>query len=279
MRNSFIISSSLLAIAVSGAPLVLPRTIITDPAPTKTSNPLGTAHAARDLELPVVNGLVEDIKIPNIATLPTLPKLPVGNVNLPVRRNVNVNVPIAVTVDDLVDIRDVDVPQPTIAFVAPALPALLKAARDIKQSLPVVGGADVPLDVGSIRVGTVDKYADNLVSGVKVESLPARDIKQSLPVVGGADVPLDVGNIQVGTVDKYADELVDGTKVESLPVRDITQSLPVVGGADVPLDAGKIQVGTVDQYVDQLAKGTKIESLPKVARDISQSLPVVAIPI
>lgn len=229
-------------------------------------------------ELPVVNGLVEDVKIPNIVTLPTVPKLPVGNVNLPVRRNINVNAPVSLAVDDLIEPSDVNTVQPNIAAPAvglPVVPALPKIARDIKQSLPVVGGADVPLDAGKIQVGTVDQYVDQLTKGTKVESLPkvAREITQSLPVVGGADVPLDAGKIQVGTADKYVDEVVEGTTLKKVPVlqvvkgttvkdlpnlgsRDIKQSLPVVGGVDVPLDAGKIQVGTADTYVEDVIKGS-----------------------
>ncbi|KAL1596228.1 hypothetical protein SLS59_007927 [Nothophoma quercina] len=240
-------------------------------------------------ELPVVNGIVESVKLPTDAVkLPTLPKLPVENVNLPVKRAdvPAVNVPVNVAVDDIVELPDVQQPAvgvPTLPVDIPTVPevgvpTLPKGARDIKQSLPVVGGADVPLDAGNIQVGTVDKYVDDLVKGAKVENIPsvpkvAREIGQTLPVVGGADVPLDAGKVQVGTVDKYVEEVVDGTTLKNVPVtevvkgttvkdlpnvgpRDIKQSIPVVGGVTVPLDAGKIQVGTVDKYIEDVVKGT-----------------------
>lgn len=274
-------------------------------------------------ELPVVNGIVESVKLPTDAVkLPTLPKLPVENVNLPVKRAdvPAVNVPVNVAVDDIVELPDVQQPAvgvPTLPVDIPTVPevgvpTLPKVARDIKQSLPVVGGADVPLDAGNIQVGTVDKYADELVKGVKVENVPtvpsvpvlpsvpalpkvAREVGQTLPVVGGVDVPVDAGKIQVGTVDKYVDDLVKGAKVENIPsvpkvAREIGQTLPVVGGADVPLDAGKVQVGTVDKYVEEVVdgttlknvpvtevvKGTTVKDLPNVGpRDIKQSIPVV----
>ena len=37
--------------------------------------------------------------------------------------------------------------------------------RDIDQTLPVVGGAKVPLNAGDIQVGTVDKYVEDVVKG------------------------------------------------------------------------------------------------------------------
>lgn len=345
MRTFAIISSSLLAIAVSGAPIDLPKLPVSLPSiglsngvpalpvevptefPTTLPSGLPAGIPANDVELPVehlpikraelpvVNGVVESVKLPDLITLPSLPKAPVGNVNLPVRRadvplvgdvlkdvtlidgvdpkvhlplpvstgltkkavDSLVNAPITVAVDDIVETPTAAVPTvPGVGVPAiPAAPVAGLASRDIKQSLPVVGGADVPLNAGEIQVGTVDKYADELAKGIKVDNLPkvARDISQSLPVVGGADVPLDAGKIQVGTVDKDVSEVVEGTTLKDIPVpdvvkgttvkdlpnlgrREIKQSLPVVGGVDVPLDAGKIQVGNVDKYLGDVVKGT-----------------------
>lgn len=340
MRTVAIIASSLLAIAVSGAPIDLPKLPASVPSlglsgvpalPVKvpTESPatlpsgLPAGLPANDVELPVehlpvkraelpvVNDVIENVKLPNLVTLPTLPKAPVGNVNLPVRRDdvpligdvlkdvtliegvdpkvhlplpvntvpvntdlakkaveASVNAPITIAVDDLVELPTVGVP------AKPAVPEAGLASRDIKQSLPVVGGIDIPLDAGKIQIGTVDKYADGLVKGINVKNLPqvARDIKQSLPVVGSADIPLDAGNLQVGTVDKDVGEVVEGTTIKddrvlgvvkgttvknlpNLGRREIKQSLPIVGGVDVPLDAGKIQVGTVDKYLGDVAEG------------------------
>ncbi|KZM25424.1 hypothetical protein ST47_g3426 [Ascochyta rabiei] len=86
----------------------------------------------------------------------------------------------------------------------------------MKQSLPVVGGTDVPVDVGKLQVDTADNYAEDVVQGTTVKGLPevdlqSRQVEQSLPVVGGVDVPLDAGKIQVGTVDKYVEDVVKGT--------------------------------------------------------------------
>ncbi|KAJ4992589.1 hypothetical protein SVAN01_01972 [Stagonosporopsis vannaccii] len=346
MRTATIISSSLLAIAVSGAPIDLPKLPVSLPSlglsdptgfPATLPSGLPAGVPANDVELPVehpavkrtelpvANGVVENVKLPNLITLPTLPKVPVGNVNLPFRRadvplvgdvlkditiidgtdpavhsplpvinppietgliknavDTSINAPITVAVDDLVEIPAIDVPVVAVPAVpgvgVPAIPAgplAGLASRDIKQSLPVVGGANIPLDAGNIQVGTADTYLDDLLKGTKIESFPkiAREIEQSLPVVGGANVPLDVGKIEVGTVDKDVNEVVDGTTIKDVPVlnvvkgttikdlpnlgrREIKQSLPVVGGVNVPLDAGKVQVSNVDKYLADVVKGT-----------------------
>ncbi|KAJ8118184.1 hypothetical protein OPT61_g790 [Boeremia exigua] len=368
MRTSAIISSSLLAIAVSGAPIDLPKLPLELPSlgllptgvpalPGKISTefpatlPSGLPTGVPALpkapvndvklpvenlpikraELPVVNDLVESVKIPSLLTIPTLPKAPISNVNLPVRRvdvpivgdvlkdvkvidgvnpkvhlpvaantlpvntgltkkNVDIKAPISVTVDDLVEGPIVNIP----AVAVPAIPKTDLASRDINQTLPVTGKVDIPLDAGEIQVGTVDKSVEELVNSIKVENLPKviRDIKQSLPVVGGVAVPLDAGNIQVGSADKYVDSLVKGTKIENLPkvAREIEQSLPAVGSVGVPLDVGKIQVGTVDKNVVEVVegatlgnapvlsvvKGTTVKDLPNLGRrEIKQTLPVV----
>ena len=244
-------------------------------------------------DLSIVNGAVKSIKHPTDAV--KFPELPVQNVNLPIKRahTPYVNAPVSAPVDDVlevpsvniptvavpnIDMSDVSVYQPTVGI--PSVPEvdvlpIPKVARDIKQSLPVVGGANIPLDVGNIQVGTADNYVEEVVKSTKVNELPkvAREISQTLPVVGGADVPLDAGKIQVGTIDKYVGGVVKGTTLKNIPVeevvkgttvkdlpnvgpRDIKQSLPVVGSADVPLDVGEIQVGTVDKYVDGVVKGT-----------------------
>ncbi|KAH6643828.1 hypothetical protein C7974DRAFT_371023 [Boeremia exigua] len=372
MRISTIISSSLLSIAVSGAPVDLPKLPINLPSlgvlPTEVETlpgkvptefvatlpsglPAGVPAMPKETsdnmelpvvnlpvrraDLPVVNGVVESVKIPNLVSLPTLPKAPISNVNLPVKRadapivdgvlkdatligdvdpevilplpvstlpvktglikkaadhiinapinapiNALINAPINVDVDDLVEVDLATVAVPTVPAVSvpvvPAIPQTDLASRDISQSLPVVGGADVPLDAGKIQVGTVDKYVDGLVKGIKVESLPkvTREIEQSLPVVGGVNVPLDAGKIQVGTVDKDINKVIEGIALKDEPVldvvknttvkdlpdlgrRDVKQTLPVVGAVDVPLDAGEIQVGTLDTYVTDVVKGTK----------------------
>ncbi|KAJ4359247.1 hypothetical protein N0V95_002328 [Ascochyta clinopodiicola] len=192
-------------------------------------------------ELPVVDGLPKDVKNP------TLPKLPVDNVNLPAKRadvpsvgdalkdstiihgidpKVHLPLPVSTGLTKKATDHAVNAPinvavdvlePPTVAL--PAVKDLPKGSlqsREIEQGLPVVGGTDVPVDVGKLQVGTADKYVEDVAKGTTVKDLPvvglhSRQIKQSLPVVGGVDIPLDAGKIQVGTVDAYVEDVVKGT--------------------------------------------------------------------
>lgn len=307
MRSSAIISSSLLAIVVSGAPVDLPKLAVGLPSldlpslpakvPTEFPATIPSGLSTNDVTLPVENlparradasivgdVLEDDTLIDGID--PTV-HLPVPVKTLPVntgmmKKAVDVNVPVTVTIDDLVEAPEVEAPTvavPTAPEVGvppiPAIPVAGLASRDIEQSLPVVGGAKIPFNAGDIQIGTVDKYADELVRGVKIENLPkvVREIEQSLPVLGSAKVPIDAGEIQVGTVDKDVVEVAEGVALNDVPVLDVVkdttvkdlpnlglrgieQSLPVVGNVAVPLNAGEIQVGTVDKYLGEVVEGT-----------------------
>lgn len=273
MRTSAIISSSLLAIAVRCAPIDLP--VVNGALDGLNAN--GLVQSVPDVnsvlkrDLPVVDGALKGVNAGGLVSgvVGTVGGTVDGLVKIPAKRGV---LPV---VDGVVSGLNVD------GIVDPVLKGVpvvngLKVTRDIKQTLPVVGGADVPLDAGEIQVGKVDQQVGDLVKGIKVDNLKvARDVDQTLPVVGNLDVPLDAGKIQVGTVDKDVLDVVNGlslndkpvldvvkgTTVKNLPnlgAREIKQTLPVVGGADVPLDAGKITVGTVDKDVLAVVEGTKI---------------------